>query len=99
MTNAVDVLFIGGPATGRMICVNKAGATFPSAFDHYEEGEVAVTYTRRAWFNPDNEQWYWIATTAEDEPNDGTIAVAIAAALFPPAWDMRDKPAPEEPEE
>lgn len=96
MTNAVDVLCVGGPKHETVVCFNRVGGlksthTFP---DISGIGDDAV-YTRREWWSEGTEHWYHIATDANDEPTDSEIAIAIAANLFPPAWDLRHKPAPE----
>lgn len=95
MTNATDTLCVGGVKHETLLCFNKS-AGFPLTHEFQGVGtEPNVVYTRRAWWNNDNQNWYWIATNADDEPSDAEIAITIAANLFPPAWDLRDRPAPE----
>lgn len=95
MTNSVDVLCIGGPKHDTLVCFNKSEGLATEHEFQSIGGEPSITYTRRDWWHEGNERWYRIATHLDNEPSDAEIAIAIAAALFPPAWDLRSKPAPE----
>lgn len=75
MTNAIDVLCVGGPLDGRMWCMPK-----PQAL-----GE----YVTNAWNHPDTNDGYWIAMHPDYLVDDEAIKAAIAEANFTPAWNLR----------
>lgn len=100
MTNAVDVLCVGGPADGRMHCLNRNAQGFPTNIEVVSLDPAGqLTYVPRMWWSEDVGAWYWIATWSGDEPGDSEIMFAIAINQFNSAWDLRDRPAPEPPEE
>lgn len=93
MTNAADVLLVGGPANGRMICCNKV-PKMVSNIDTIVEGQGVVTYPVNKWWNAQTQRWYWLAIYPDAAISDTEIANEIWAREFQPAWDMRDLPAP-----
>lgn len=92
MTNAVDVLAVGGPANGRMWCVNKVGGKMASYVEVISIGEQAgvLQYPLRKWQHPVTQRWYWIATREVDQVTDADIVWEITVNNFQPAWDLRD---------
>lgn len=96
MTNAVDVLAVGGPATNRVWCLNRNAQGFPHTIQVPSLDPAGVLdYTPRRFWNTVTERWYWIATWSGDEPTDSEIQFIIAVNDFPPAWDMATRAAPE----
>lgn len=97
MTNATDTLAVGGPANGKVWCLNRNNIQFPPNIDTQvmRVGEIThVTYTPRHWWNEADQRWYWIATSDEYPVTDDDIALLVSLRFFNPAWDLRDKPAP-----
>lgn len=100
MTNATDVLGVGGPARDHMWCLNRNAQGFPMNVEVVSFDPPGVlTYVPRPFWNTVDERWYWIATWSGDEPGDSEIQFAIVVNNFNSAWDLRDRPAPEPPEE
>lgn len=93
MTNAADVLLVGGPANGRMVCCNKV-PKMPASYDAFIDYETFVTYPVNKWWNAQTQRWYWLAIYPDAAMSDAEIANEILAREFQPAWDMRDLPAP-----
>lgn len=81
MTNAIDILMVGGPANSRVVCMNRARMS--STID-----AGGTTYTRRVWTDAETTRQYHIATPLETEVEDADIAHEIALSRFPPAWDL-----------
>lgn len=99
MTNATDVLLVGGPGSGDMHCLNRNAPSFPSKITMLELGVGEVVYRPVKFWSTTHQRWYWVATSDELYPVDGQfIAMAIELCDFQPAWDLRDlpPPAPEE---
>ena len=94
MTNATDVLLVGGPKNGEMFCVNREGY-MPSQLDPSQLNQDVAPYTLRKFWNNVTERWYWIGTQ-DDTPTDEDIQWQIAAVDFKPAWDLANLPAPTE---
>jgi hypothetical protein len=96
MTNAVDVLCVGGPANGRMYCLNRNAEGFPPKLDitSIDDPAGVITYIPRKWWNSTNERWYWIATWDGYAPTEDEIHWQITYDYFQPAWDLRDLPPP-----
>lgn len=90
MTNATDVLCIGGPLNGYMYCLNLTTVP-PSVSLGFS---LTPGYVARKWWNINLQRWYWIATTASDPVDDATIFAAVVVAQMQPAWDLKDLPAP-----
>lgn len=101
MTNATDCLVVGGPANGRMTCLNRNAQGFPHlvAYATIDSPDTQVTYMPKRWWHPELERWFWIATREDDEVSDFDIILTIAENDFQPAWDLASTPAPEPPEE
>ena len=94
MTNAVDVLAVGGPANGRMWCVNKAAGAMPSTVQVISQG--VLTYPLTKWWCEVTQRWYWIARRDVDQVTDADIYWEVVLHNFQPAWDLRDLPAPDQ---
>lgn len=96
MSNATDVLCVGGPARDRMVCLNRNAEVFPTKLEFVSLDPAGVLlYRPRQFWNTTTERWYWIATWSDDEPMDSDIRYAITVNNFNPAWDLLNKPAPE----
>jgi hypothetical protein len=97
MTNAVDTLLVGGPANGRMFCLNKNTAGFPHkcVVMSLDEPAGELTYDPAPWWDEATQRWFWIATWEGAPPTQSEIIWMVTVSNFPPAWDMRSKPAPE----
>lgn len=95
MTNATDILVVGGPAHGNMWCLNRETNAQHKPIEMLLDPSMSVVYQPIEWWHPINERWYWIAVRDEDDTTDIDIAAEIAASGFQPAWDLRGKPAPE----
>ena len=83
MTNAIDVLLVGGPRNSTVVCMNRARMTTNIEFP---EGDV---YTRQVWTDPDTTLQYHVAVIPELELGDVDISAEVAQSRFPPAWDLR----------
>ena len=82
MTNAIDILCVGGPRNSTVVCMNRARMT-----TNIEVGED--TCTRQVWTDPDTTLQYHVATQpGESEAGNVEIANEIALSRFPPAWDL-----------
>jgi hypothetical protein len=96
MTNATDILAVGGPANGRMWCLNRNAQGFPTKVEVLSIDPAGmVTYVPRKWWDEVNQRWYWIATWSGDEPDNNRVWWEITVNNFQPAWDLRDAPAPQ----
>lgn len=94
MTNAVDVLLVGGLCDGMMECVNRANGV-PATIDAQVPGEeYTLPYAMTKFWNDVDDRWYWIALYDQDATEE-QIIYAIAFHAFQPAWDLRDLPAPQ----
>lgn len=83
MTNAIDILLVGGPKNGTVVCMNRARMTTNIEFP---DGDV---YVRQVWTEPGTTLQYHVATQpGEGEPGDLDIANEIALSRFPTAWDL-----------
>lgn len=86
MTNAVDILLVGGDANGHLVCMNRLHAT--TYIDTIGTLGV-VTYSRIQWTHPTTGKLYWIAVEdAALPPTDAQVIAEIDAAKFNPAWDL-----------
>jgi hypothetical protein len=85
MSNAVDILLVGGPAGDRMILASKERMSKYYAFP-YKSGEVS--YTLQAWTHPVTGAKYHIGISDDWPVTDEEIAVAIVMGNFGPAWDL-----------
>jgi hypothetical protein len=88
MSNAIDILCVGGPANGKMVCMQKAAATTYIEFPILPDD---TRYTRRKWKHPLNEKMYHIASRDTDVVTDEQIIVEIVMANFTPAWDLNNE--------
>jgi hypothetical protein len=86
MSNAIDILVVGGPANGKQICMQREHQVPLLGF--VAEGVGEVTYTRRKWLHPTTGKLYHIAARDEDAVTDEQIIVEITMANFGPAWDL-----------
>jgi hypothetical protein len=89
MSNAVDVLCIGGPMNATLVCVPRPGPSlieFPVATD--ETAEAVLTYTRRTWEDPVTGKKYHIAAREGDDVTDEQIIIEIVMHNMPPSWDL-----------
>lgn len=94
MTNATDVLLVGGDTyNGQVFCANLAKGP-PASIKLHVDLDTVVEYVARKWWNINLQRWYWIATTADTPVADVTIVAALVAAQMQPAWDLKDLPAP-----
>jgi hypothetical protein len=86
MTNAVDVLIVGGSANGTIVCM-------PLDSTRIELG--AERYTPAPYTMEDGKA-YWIAypfsANPADIPSDATTVAAIQASPIKPAWDLNRPP-------
>lgn len=87
MTNAIDVLVIGGPADGKMVCMPRPASTYIE-FPYTLPDDSLLRYTRRKWTDPNTGKVYHIATRDEDMVTDEQIAWTITIANFQPGWDL-----------
>lgn len=79
MTNAIDILCVGGPLDGRMW------------WAHVTHGVKNIEgYMRQEWRDPDTDEGYWIAVHPDYPVDDATIKNTIAASQFTPAWNLRN---------
>jgi hypothetical protein len=84
MTNAIDVLLVGGVEHGQMVCCNLA-----------QDGAARwAGYIVIPWWRVENQRWYWVALPINSTPINEVIEQAVAIYMHQPAWNMRDKPAP-----
>jgi len=79
MTNAVDILCIGGAADGDMLCVKRAVAAAYYARD--------VAYSHLV-YEREGKKYHLAIPQGEELPSSETIGNAIDAANFPPSWDL-----------
>lgn len=87
MTNAVDVLLVGGPAHGRVICANKS--TNPLYVEAWEDGDYLGRYQRESWTNMQAERYHVAYPDGVyPTPTNSEVEAAIEAANFNPAWDL-----------
>lgn len=88
MTNAVDIVMVGGAANGRMVCASRERMTSRYEFP-VEAGDVAAYTIAKRQIDG---VWYRFGyPTGEAEPDDATIIAAGAK----PQWDLnRSQPTP-----
>ena len=87
MTNAIDILCVGGPRNSTVVCMNRARMN--TFIELGTDGGGVVTYTRKVWTDPETTLQYHVATQpGEGEAGDVDIANEIALSRFPPAWDL-----------
>jgi len=84
MSNAIDIMCVGGPANGRMVNIPKPAPTF---IDFPVAGGI-TTYTRTTWTHTLTGKLFHIATRAEDEVTDDDIVFEVTMGNFTPAWDL-----------
>lgn len=82
MSNAIDILCVGGPANGRMVCMHKKHLTT------YIEFPGVTRYTRRQWEHPLTGKMFHIATIEGDDTTDDDIVFEVTMTNFTPAWDL-----------
>lgn len=87
MSNAIDIMCVGGPANGRMVCMQKNMLT--TYIDFPVVGGV-VTYTRHKWEHPITGKLFHIATRDGDDVTDDDIVFEVTMGNFTPAWDLND---------
>lgn len=78
MTNAVDILLVGGPAHGRMVCARRPVS---ANIDALTSGGIAV-YKTEAFGR------YWIARAVDLGITDEEVEAAIAYVNLQPSWDL-----------
>jgi hypothetical protein len=84
MSNAIDILIVGGPADGRMVCMQRKQLSTFVEFPTAEEG--LATYARGKYAY--NGKLYHIATREEDALTNEQIDFAIVMNNHQPAWDL-----------
>lgn len=94
MSNATDVLAVGGPGNGRVWCVNRNAERPVRTVTAIAQGVGEITYTINKWWDIGTQRWYWIATNDAYPVGDTEIAWQIVINNFNPAWDLRGHPAP-----
>lgn len=94
MSNAIDVLCVGGPKDGVAICMPRPAAKFidfPAI-----SGDMPVgVYTYERIQHVFDGKWYHIAIPAQEgaeNPSDDDINAAILAYRFTPGWDINPMP-------
>ena len=94
MSNSIDVLCVGGPKDGVVICMPRPAARFidcPSI-----DGGVPVgVYTYERIQHARDGFYYHIAipaTEGAEDPTDEDINAAIDAFGFTPGWDINPMP-------
>lgn len=92
MTNAVDILLVDGPAHATVVCAKRPVTT---NIELPVEGVGMVQYVHREYCDLDG-RWFHIATPPDSEVTDGFIDGTIFVLQFQPAWDLRDKPVPDQ---
>ena len=86
MTNAIDILCVGGPRNSTVVCMNRARMAANIEFPTFGGSDV---YVRKVWTDAETTLQYHVATQpGEGEPGDVDIANEIAMSRFPPAWDL-----------
>lgn len=84
MTNAIDILCVGGPQHATVVCMDRARQTTNITFPY--DGSV---YARKVWTDAETTLQYHVATQpGESEADDADIANEIALSRFPAAWDL-----------
>lgn len=84
MTNAVDMLLVGGESHGRMICCRKP---LSATYDVLSKDSDVETYKRREHTYYGTGKRYHIGTV-DDDVTDDFIDQTITATDFQPAWDL-----------
>ncbi|HEX8586206.1 MAG TPA: hypothetical protein VF680_17570 [Allosphingosinicella sp.] len=88
MSNAVDVLLVGGPKNGSMLCVPRPVVNIPVDAGQLQ-GDPEYIYNVQAWTDPLSGKRYWIGTRENDPPpNDSVVTVLILVQQMPPSWDL-----------
>ena len=79
MTNAIDILCVGGAQHGQMW------------WAHLSHGVKTIEdgYVIQEWRDPDTNEGYWIAANPSSPVDDPTIKATIAERQFTPAWNLR----------
>lgn len=87
MSNAVDILCVGGPASGRLMCQPRP---VPNNIEVFASGggPTFYMYATQQWTNPVGGKKYWIAKRTVDTVSDSAIAALILAEGMPPSWDL-----------
>ena len=94
MSNAIDILHVGGPKDGVMICAPRPAAKFynyPVVDGGVPVGEYSYERIQHAY----NGFYYHIAipaTEGAENPTDEDINAAIDAYGFTPGWDINPMP-------
>ena len=86
MSNAVDILAVGGTHNGRQWCMQRAQMT--TYIEAQAEGFGIVRYIRQQWEHPDTLKLYHIATPEGETVTSEQILAEIESANFQPAWDL-----------
>lgn len=86
MSNDVDILIVGGPASNRMLLVNRERMSKTYAFP-YKSGDV--TYMLQVWTDPATGKKYRIGVSADWPVTDEEISMSIVLGNFGPAWDLK----------
>lgn len=92
MSNAIDVLCVGGPKDGVVICMPRPAAKFINYPVLAGQGGV---YTYERIQHERDGRYYHIAVPAgegAEEVGDEDINVAIEAYGFTPGWDINPMP-------
>ena len=86
MSNDVDVLLVGGAASGMVVCAPRPVGTFidvPSSGGQTRYNHFAYS---SEYF--DGKQFHIATPAGESVPDDLVITNAIIGCTFPPAWDL-----------
>jgi len=87
MTNAVDVLLVGGPKHAQVACINRAA--MPNYIGMPENGIADVySYIRHTWKHDDTGMLYHVGIGPGVQPTDSLVQNAIDLVQFPPSWDL-----------
>lgn len=94
MSNAIDVLCVGGPKDGVVVCIQRPAAKFIE-YPAVSGMEVVGTHTYERIQHDRDGRYYHIAVPVGDgveEVGEEDINAAIDAYNFTPGWDINPMP-------
>lgn len=91
MSNAVDVLLVGGVASGRQMCAMRP--VVPELVWNDTNTMTAHIYEHTVFTSSDGKK-YHIALDGEDESSEAEIELLIDATGFQPGWDINERDIP-----